>query len=256
MRSTKRLLTGGAIVAAAILIVAAPLTLAADQADWHFNGTVIEACSCKMFCPCYFNTSPAGTHEHGPEHFCKFNMAYKVNDGHHGETDLTGVRFWVAGDLGPSWEDGTTEWAIVTFATGTLLAPGARLVVVSNQLAFEFRYGAGTATIAGTYTGNFRNKGENVRLEAADTSAIADFTYGDSSPWPDDADGTGYSLIFAGVDPTDPVSWRSSTAIGGNPGRGAAIGALTGGLIGGIRRQSQRDRQEADYRRYQQQQQG
>ncbi|MFZ0614536.1 MAG: hypothetical protein WAM73_19985, partial [Desulfobacterales bacterium] len=30
-----------------------------------------------------------------------------------------GVKFWVAGDLGHSWEKGNTEWAIVTFQAGT-----------------------------------------------------------------------------------------------------------------------------------------
>lgn len=118
MNADKRTLMIVACGLMAVLVLA-PLSSATDQPDWHFNGTVIEACSCKMFCPCYFNTSPAATHEHGPEHFCKFNMAYKVNEGHYGDTDLAGVKFWVAGDLGASWEDGTTEWAIVTFAKGT-----------------------------------------------------------------------------------------------------------------------------------------
>lgn len=100
-------------------LVVSPALLATDETDWHFNGTVIEACSCPMFCQCYFNTEPASHPDHDGEHFCKFNMAYKVNDGHHGETDLTGVKFWIAGDLGAEWDDGETEWAIVTFATGT-----------------------------------------------------------------------------------------------------------------------------------------
>jgi len=87
----------------AFLLVASPMSFATKDIDWHFNGTVIEACSCPMFCPCYFNTEPALNHtEHGAEHFCKFNMAYKVNEGHYGDTDLAGVKFWVAGDLGAS----------------------------------------------------------------------------------------------------------------------------------------------------------
>ncbi|MGI9244523.1 MAG: lamin tail domain-containing protein, partial [Verrucomicrobiales bacterium] len=124
-----------------------------------------------------------------------------------------------------------TEGVAFTFANGTILAPGQRLVVVADPMAFEFRYGAGTATIAGTYTGNFRNSGEQVLLEAADTSAIADFIYGDSSPWPDDADGEGYSLTFAGGDPSDPLAWRSSTVIGGNPGATDSTPYLGGDLI-------------------------
>ncbi|MGI9242363.1 MAG: lamin tail domain-containing protein, partial [Verrucomicrobiales bacterium] len=105
-----------------------------------------------------------------------------------------------------------------SFPTGNTLAPGERIIVTSNRGAFEARYGAGTATIAGTYTGNLRNSGEQVRLEAADTTPIADFTYGDDSPWPTSADGPGYSLVFSGSTPTDPLDWRSSTMLGGNPG--------------------------------------
>lgn len=113
-----------------------------------------------------------------------------------------------------------TNGVIFTFPVATVLNPGARIVVVSNQDAFELRYGVGTANIAGEYTGNFRNSGEHVRLEAADDSAIADFTYGDGSPWPESADGHGYSLIFAGSNPANPFAWRSSTDLGGNPGSG------------------------------------
>ncbi len=108
-----------AIAALVLLVGAASLPLTAGDDDWHFNGTVIEACSCPMFCQCYFNTEPASHAAHDGEHFCKFNMAYKVNEGHHGDTDLAGVKFWVAGDLGEAWDDGKTEWAIVTFQKGT-----------------------------------------------------------------------------------------------------------------------------------------
>ena len=114
-----QILTAGMAVAIAILILTVPMLIASEDADWHFNGTVIEACSCQMFCPCYFNTEPAEHAGHDPSHFCEFNMAYKVNEGHHGDTDLAGVKFWIAGDLGASWEDGKTEWAVVTFAPGT-----------------------------------------------------------------------------------------------------------------------------------------
>jgi hypothetical protein len=106
-------------VAAAVVAFSTPTLLAKEATSWSFNGTVIEACSCPMFCQCYFNTEPASHPDHDGKHFCKFNMAYKVNKGHHGETDLSGVKFWVAGDLGASWEDGETEWAIVTFQKGT-----------------------------------------------------------------------------------------------------------------------------------------
>src|ERR1700722_1348911 len=71
-------------------------------ADWAINATAIEACSCPHFCMCYFNSHPAAHHENGKmEHFCKFNNAYKVNQGHYGNVDLLGpssgsMGIWVA----------------------------------------------------------------------------------------------------------------------------------------------------------------
>lgn len=123
------------IVVFSVLFLVSPASFATKDKDWHFNGTVIEACSCPMFCPCYFNTEPALNHtEHGAEHFCRFNMAYKINEGHHGETDLAGVKFWVAGDLGSSWKEGNTEWAIVTFQSGTTDAQKAGVAVALNHI--------------------------------------------------------------------------------------------------------------------------
>ncbi|MFT6861496.1 MAG: hypothetical protein ACJAVK_000048 [Akkermansiaceae bacterium] len=104
------------------------------------------------------------------------------------------------------------------FPQGLTLAPGARLLIVANQAAFEFRYGTALATIAGQFFGQLRNSGEHVRFEAADTSTIADFTYGDDNPWPMGSDGTGYSLVFSGTDPNSALAWRTSTTLGGSPG--------------------------------------
>jgi hypothetical protein len=83
--------------------------------DWALNATIIEACSCTMFCPCYFSTVPSG-HGHGDmvEHFCRFNMGYRVNRGNHGALSLDGVRFWIAGDLGADFSKGA-NWAEITF---------------------------------------------------------------------------------------------------------------------------------------------
>lgn len=87
-----------------------------DKPEWSINASDIEACSCPMFCQCYFNPEPAAHHGHGAsKHFCRFNMAYKVNKGHFGDTDLAGAKFWITGDLGENFGDGTTDWAIVTF---------------------------------------------------------------------------------------------------------------------------------------------
>lgn len=89
-----------------------------QQPDWAMNATIIEACSCPMFCQCYFNTSPAahGGHQgHGAEHFCRFNNAFRVNKGHYGNIALDGAKFWIAGDLGGDFSRGQMDWAVIHF---------------------------------------------------------------------------------------------------------------------------------------------
>lgn len=109
----KLFLTGCAValVGAAALLAGT----AGESTDWAMNATIIEACSCPMFCQCYFNEEPAEHAHGGGEHFCKFNNAFRVNTGHHGETDLTGAKFWVAGDLGAELGDGVFEWAVLHY---------------------------------------------------------------------------------------------------------------------------------------------
>jgi hypothetical protein len=90
----------------------------AKTGEWDFNATIIEACSCPMFCQCYFNTKPASHHGHaggGSNHFCKFNNAFKVNKGQSGAVKLDGAKFWVAGDLGGDFSKGQMDWAVLTF---------------------------------------------------------------------------------------------------------------------------------------------
>lgn len=87
--------------------------------EWSLNATIIEACSCPMFCQCYFNTKPAGHAGHNQgamaEHYCRFNMGYKVNKGSYGNVKLDGAKFWLAGDLGGDFSQGQTDWVEVTF---------------------------------------------------------------------------------------------------------------------------------------------
>ena len=85
---------------------------------WNMNATIIEACSCPMFCQCYFNTKPAehaGHAGHGKGHFCRFNNAFKVNRGKYGNVNLDGSKFWVAGDLGGDFSTGQMDWAVLHF---------------------------------------------------------------------------------------------------------------------------------------------
>jgi hypothetical protein len=90
--------------------------------DWAMNATVIEACSCPMFCQCYFNAKPAshamvGHEHHGPSHFCRANNAYRINKGHYGDVALDGAKFWIATDLGGDFSKGEMDWAVLYYDT-------------------------------------------------------------------------------------------------------------------------------------------
>ena len=114
-------MTNRRFLIAAVLLFVPLVVLAGSQeakksADWAMNTTIIEACSCPMFCQCYFNAEPAGHHAgHGEAHFCKFNNAYRVNKGNYGATSLDGAKFWIAGDLGGDFSKGEMDWAVLHF---------------------------------------------------------------------------------------------------------------------------------------------
>jgi hypothetical protein len=74
---------------------------------WSIKASYIEACSCELFCACYFNTAP-------DKDFCKFNNAIMITSGHAGNVKLDGIKFWMAGDLGGDFTKGFRE-VIVTF---------------------------------------------------------------------------------------------------------------------------------------------
>lgn len=116
------------------------------------------------------------------------------------------------------------------------LLPGARLVLVENTAAFVMRYGTGYP-IAGEFQNGTQlaNNGELITL-INDTLPLASqtiqsFTYGDDAPWPNSADGDGYSLTLACVtdnpDPKLAKSWRASVAIGGSPGTDDSVSLST-----------------------------
>jgi hypothetical protein len=110
------------VVAAGAATVSGQGSKPGAAGDWAMRASIIEACSCPMFCQCYFNPKPAagpGGHAgHGgaeSEHYCRFNNAFQVERGHYGQTKLDGARFWVAGDLGDDFSDAEMKWAVLTF---------------------------------------------------------------------------------------------------------------------------------------------
>ena len=123
------------------LILACPMAMSQGSktsTDWSLNATIIEACSCPMFCQCYFNTKPAShaghSDQHGGGHFCRFNNAFKVNRGNFGTVKLDNVKFWVAGDLGGDFSMGQMDWAVVTFDSAVTKEQREGIIAVLTKL--------------------------------------------------------------------------------------------------------------------------
>src|SRR5260221_9383157 len=95
------------------LLLVAATAWAADPA-FQVQIRYIEACSCDLFCPCYFNDH--ASHQGSGAHKCTFNMGTRVIAGKNGDIELAGMKFWLAGDLGADWgTKGQADWLVVTF---------------------------------------------------------------------------------------------------------------------------------------------
>ncbi len=127
--------------------------------------------------------------------------------------DLDGVR--LAGGVRFSFEDGEVRD----------LGSGDIVLVVKDIEAFEALYGTRGMKVAGEYSGNLSNRGEEIILEGTFGERILRFTFADS--WHPTTDGGGASLVVVRAD-GDPATWGE--AAGWRPSR---VGGGTPGVHGG-----------------------
>ena len=147
---------------------------AGEGTEWAANITAIEACSCPMFCQCYFNRQPSGHagHEgHGAKHFCRANLAYKINKGHHGATRLDGAKFWVATDLGEDFGDGELDWAVLYFDKALSPAQREAIGVVAGRL-FPVKWKSFKTAEASIDKWQFDEDGAHALLDGGKTAEV------------------------------------------------------------------------------------
>jgi len=108
--------------------------------DFDMTASYIEACSCDMFCPCYFNTHSTAHHgEKMEEHFCRANLVLKVDKGYYKTTKLDGAKVWIATDLGSDWSTGKDSWAVVNFDPSVTAEQKTALTDIIGQL-YPFKW--------------------------------------------------------------------------------------------------------------------
>lgn len=113
--------------------------------------------------------------------------------------------------------------------------PAAGVLIVSSIDPQQFRVKycvPNGVQIYGPYLGTLQNNGELIELQKPDTPVVVQgqttvpyitvdaVRFGDSSPWPAEADGGGSSLERLNLSAygNDPVNWRASVSAGGTPG--------------------------------------
>jgi len=102
------------------------------------------------------------------------------------------------------------------FPTNVWLEPGSCLLIADNAAAYD-----GIPCPVFEWTdGKLANSGERIALVDANGVIIDAVTYDDDNPWPEAADGDGFSLVIedAGLANDLVFNWQVSASNGGTPG--------------------------------------
>jgi len=138
MKKSIRLFLAALLVASISLLLIAGTRAGSSSSknDFAITSTYIEACSCDMFCPCYFNTHST-MHEH--QQFCRANLVFKVDKGHYKDVNLDGAKVWLSNDLGSDWNTGKDSWVVVTYDPSVTEPQKAALNDIIAQL-YPFKW--------------------------------------------------------------------------------------------------------------------
>ena len=99
------------------------------------------------------------------------------------------------------------------FPEGSTLTSGELFLLGKNRAALKSRY-PGLA-VNGIFEGNLANEGEKITLSAGLGAPVLSVAYDDAAPWPEQADGFGFSLV---ADAGSEIGFKVSATPGGTPG--------------------------------------
>ncbi len=119
-----------------------------------------------------------------------------------------------------------TKGITFEFSSGTMIPAGGYLVVASDSLAFNSRYGFAPV---GEYVGTLSDDGEELKLVDSLGNTLLQFEYRNKSVAQIPAQGNGFSLVhFADcveINPDNKAYWSVSPKSGGSPGQANGSGA-------------------------------
>ncbi|MBN2739000.1 MAG: lamin tail domain-containing protein [Spirochaetales bacterium] len=113
-----------------------------------------------------------------------------------------------------------TKGIIYNFPEGSVLPANSYLVVAALPVAFKAHYNSSSI---GPYSGSLDNSGEKITLKDGYDNTIFSVKFNDKEPWPESADGDGFSLVpveeNSAVDPDETSYWTASAQLKGSPGQ-------------------------------------
>ncbi len=126
-------------------------------------------------------------------------------------------------DLG-QWQ--FTRGIKLQFSEGTIIEPRTYFLVAKNPEKLKQWYAKSydwviEGPVFGPFQGSLNNRKDHLILSDPAGGSIVDFAYSDRGQWPMAADGTGHTLakISPRLHPNRAENWRSSTNMGGTPGK-------------------------------------
>ena len=157
----------------------------ASKPDFDMTASYIEACSCDMFCPCYFNTHSTnhmamGEH-HAEEHFCRASLVLKVDKGYYKDTKLDGAKVWLASDLGSNWSTGADSWLVVNFDPSVTNEQQAALTDILGQLYPIPWQKKGVNTVAFSWSINSKTGEAHAKMSDGKGEVILEKVQGDDA---------------------------------------------------------------------------
>lgn len=142
---------------------------------------------------------------HSNENFDPGDWVELLNTGNLSE-DLSG---WTFEDTGGAFR----------FPDGTVIPGGGLLILAENRNTFQLEF-PHAGPVLGDLGFGLSGGGERLALLDDDGRIIDEVHYGDSYPWPPEADGDGPTLELTQptADNADPGFWRKSRSAHGSPG--------------------------------------
>ena len=100
------------------------------EPTWKISGQYMECCNCDYLCPCiYTNPQAPATHDN-----CYALLVYRIDEGQHGKTPLTGLKFAMVIRSGRVMADGGWVYAGVVDEAADEAQRKALSAIVSGEV--------------------------------------------------------------------------------------------------------------------------